>query len=115
MEKKVEIGALALEAQLVEKAKLQFKKLAKQNVEWIAHKCWPFNLKSQLEQLNELIKAASEVGAINASLMTEVEINDLAKTFAPFRTLEMGEEVHSRLVFKLEAKGIPREIFFPEK
>lgn len=111
MEKTVEAGALALEAQIKERSKVQFAKVMKAKVRWLAKNCWPSHLEFKLKEINEIIEAGRKMEVTTASLLDEKEIKEYAEKFAPLLTLEMGNDVYALLVFALEAKGVHHEIF----
>ena len=89
-----------------DKATQQFKKVLLDKISWISEKCWPEVLELRLKEMNRVIEAGKKMGVTAASIFTEAEIKELAEQFAPFRVLEMNEEIRSLLFRVLNAKGV---------
>ena len=102
-----------METNLKEKAKQQFEKMIKEEVQWIAKNVWPENVKHRLNRISRIIEAAKQLEAIDdeIELLNELEVNKLTEKIVPLRILEMTDEVELILIDALISKNIRSEIF----
>lgn len=92
-------------------AKVAFGKMIREKVDYISNICWGCNLRPRLQEINEILAAASAMDVSTARTFTEDEIVELAKLLFPLRTLEMKGETRNFLLESVFALGVDRSIF----
>ncbi len=93
-------------------AKAAFEKFLTEKVVWISTKCWGINLKSTIDELNEIIGAGMKLGvAENCRRLTEQELAEVFETVHPLKTLKMEAEIQRVLRSVLIEVGVNPELF----